>query len=174
LSYALFKDAVVADLIIGLTANTMMAGLARAARARLAEIEALVAVDPLTGLFNRRGFEPLAEREIGRQKRYGGIFSLAVLDLDRFKELNDSRGHEAGDQALRLLGTILLGHTRRSDAIARLGGDEFVILMPNTGKTDCSTLCRDLSATIAGRMAQAGFTITASIGCATFKESPNR
>src|ERR1019366_7072356 len=78
LSYKLFKDAVVADLIIGLTANTMMAGLARAARARLAEIEALAAVDPLTGLFNRRGFEPLAEREIGRQKRYGGIFSVLV------------------------------------------------------------------------------------------------
>jgi diguanylate cyclase (GGDEF)-like protein len=66
----------------------------------------------------------------------------------------------------------LLRHTRRSDAIARLGGDEFVILMPNTGKTDCSTLCRDLSGTIAGRMAEAGFTITASIGCATFKEPP--
>ncbi len=95
-----------------------------------------------------------------------------MLDLDRFKELNDSKGHEAGDQALRLLGTILLEHTRHSDSIARLGGDEFVIMMPNMVKADCATLCRELSATISQRMAERGFTITASIGCATFEEPP--
>jgi diguanylate cyclase (GGDEF)-like protein len=172
LSYKLFKDAVVANLLITLTANLTIAGVARAARARFAEIEALATIDPLTGLFNRRGFDPLAQREIDRQKRYGGTFSLAVLDLDRFKELNDFQGHDAGDRALCLLGTLLMEHTRRSDVIARLGGDEFVIMMPNTVQADCSTLCRGLSATISEQMAAAGFTITASIGCATFEESP--
>jgi diguanylate cyclase (GGDEF)-like protein len=172
LSYKLFEDAVIANLVVTFVAHIAMAGVARTARVRFVEIEALATVDPLTGLFNRRGFESIAEREIGRQRRYGGTFSLAVLDLDRFKELNDTQGHDAGDRALRSLGAILQAHTRRSDVVARLGGDEFVFLMPSTAQAECAALCRNLSATIIDGMATAGTTITASIGYATFEEPP--
>jgi two-component system, cell cycle response regulator len=94
--------------------------------------EALAITETLTQLHNRRGFESTLAVEIARQRRHGGALSLAVLDLDRFKELNDRRGHEAGDQALRLLGDVLRSGTRRSDSTARIGGDEFVIVMPRT------------------------------------------
>src|ERR1700733_14594003 len=110
--------------------------------------------------------------ETARQRNNGGALSLAVLDLDRFKELNDRRGHDAGDQALRLLGEVLRRGTRASDSTARIGGDEFVIVMPKTPKADCALLCCNLSATIVERMASAGFSITASIGFATFEQAP--
>lgn len=133
----------------------------------------LASTDWLTGLHNRRSFETIVDLEIERQKRYGGIFSLAVIDLDGFKRLNDSRGHQTGDEALQLLAVVLHEHTRHSDSIARLGGDEFAILMPNTLKPDCAALCQQLSVNIASRMSAAGYPITASIGCMTFEHAPN-
>ena len=133
----------------------------------------LADTDWLTGLHNRRSFESIADLEIERQKRYGGIFSLAVIDLDGFKKLNDSRGHQAGDEALQLLAGVLQEHTRHSDSVARLGGDEFAILMPNTPRPDCATLCQQLSVHIANRMSAADFPITASIGCMTFEQAPD-
>ena len=169
LGYDITVLAVIANLVITLVANVMTVGLARAARSRLAKLKTLATTDVLTGLHNRLGFQSVAENEITRQKRYGGVFSLAVLDLDRFKVLNDSIGHAGGDLALRRLSDILRASLRRSDSIARLGGDEFVILMPNTQETDCAALCHQLSATIAGQMEAAGFPITASIGYATFE-----
>jgi diguanylate cyclase (GGDEF)-like protein len=132
----------------------------------------LATTDWLTGLRNRRSFETIAELEIARQKRYGGVFSLALVDLDDFKGLNDARGHHAGDETLKLLAAVLQKHTRASDSIARLGGDEFVVLMPSTQKADCSLLCQQISRKIADRMAAVGFATTASIGCATFEQAP--
>jgi len=132
----------------------------------------LATTDWLTGLHNRRSFESIADLEIERQKRYGGCFSLAIIDLDGFKSLNDTRGHHAGDMALQLVADILREHTRHSDSIARLGGDEFAILMPNTLKPDCNTLCLQLAASISNRMSEAGFPTTASIGCMMFENPP--
>jgi diguanylate cyclase (GGDEF)-like protein len=132
----------------------------------------LATTDWLTGLHNRRSFETIVDLEIERQKRYGGVFSLAVIDLDGFKKLNDSRGHHIGDKALQLLADALREDTRHSDSIARLGGDEFAILMPNTLKPDCSSLCQQLSSKIAGQMSTAGYPTTASIGCMTFENAP--
>jgi diguanylate cyclase (GGDEF)-like protein len=110
--------------------------------------------------------------EITRQKRYGGVFSLAILDLDNFKEVNDAEGHHVGDKALRLLADVLRAYTRKSDSLGRLGGDEFAILMPNTQQEDCVSLCDQLAAKIALRMADAGFAITASVGSTTFERAP--
>jgi diguanylate cyclase (GGDEF)-like protein len=100
------------------------------------------------------------------------VFSLAIVDLDRFKALNDSRGHHTGDKALKLLAEVLRENTRESDSIARLGGDEFAIVMPNTRAEDCAALCRQLTTNIAVRMADADFGITASVGHATFEQPP--
>ena len=146
--------------------------MASAARQNYVLAMNIATTDWLTGLHNRRGFEAVADLEIARQKRYGGVFSLALIDLDDFKHLNDSRGHHVGDDALKLLAAILQEHTRQTDSAARLGGDEFAILMPNTRKNDCDSICQQLALKIAARMADEDFAITASIGCTTIETPP--
>lgn len=160
------------DALVYVSAFMLVVFLGRAVREWYFEIENLATTDWLTGLKNRQSFEFICDLEIARQKRYGGVFSLAMLDLDNFKALNDLRGHRYGDIALTLLADVLQEHTRRSDTVARLGGDEFVILMPNTRATDCGSLCQLLSAKIADSMANSGFAITASPGYATFGHAP--
>jgi diguanylate cyclase (GGDEF)-like protein len=171
LTYDMSTVSVVANLFIALAANAMTVGLARAARAHFARVATLATTDALTGIHNRRGFVALVDQELARQKRYGGVFALVILDLDRFKALNDAKGHAAGDQALCLLAEILRENTRSSDSLGRLGGDEFAILMPNAQATDCAPLCQQLSSAIADRMVSAGFDISASIGYATCESS---
>lgn len=129
--------------------------------------------DGLTKLMNRRAFESILNFEITRKKRYGEMFSIALLDLDGFKELNDLMGHKVGDNVLRLVADIFRDNIRESDVIARLGGDEFVILMLNTSTIDCRTICNKLCTSVANRMKDAGFPLTVSIGAITFKTSPS-
>lgn len=160
------------ELLAGSSGLLLVVVLARAAREHYLEILTLATHDPLTKLHNRRSFELIAEMELAKQRRYGGVFSLAVIDLDGFKELNDSRGHQVGDLALKLLADVLRENTRKSDSIARLGGDEFAILMPVTRNSDSAGFCQHLSVTIASRMVDAGFAITASIGHTTFEQAP--
>ena len=160
------------DAVIAFASSVLTIVLARALRENYLATANLATYDSLTGLRNRRSLESIADMEIARQKRYGGVFSLAILDLDNFKNVNDSGGHHVGDKALRLLADVLREHTRKSDAIARLGGDEFAILMPNTREGDCKSLCEQLSTNIAKSMADAGFSITASIGSTTFERAP--
>ncbi len=89
--------------------------------------------DNLTGLCNRRFFLPLLEDEHNRARRYHREYSLALLDLDHFKRINDKHGHQVGDQALQAVAGILRQGTREVDVLVRLGGDEFCILLPETG-----------------------------------------
>lgn len=163
----------ITDALITAASSILTVTLARASRANYLVTISLAATDWLTGLHNRRSFEIAAENEISRQRRYGGVFSLALIDLDGFKSLNDSRGHQTGDAALKFMAKILHTHTRHTDMIARLGGDEFVVLMPNTGPEACLSLSRQLAVIIANHMARAGFCgVTASVGCSSFEEAP--
>jgi diguanylate cyclase len=89
--------------------------------------------DPLTGIANRRGFERLVEKSADRRSNApGGGSALLVIDLDHFKAINDTYGHEAGDRVLRQLGTRLEGCVRGRDIVARFGGEEFVVFLPAT------------------------------------------
>ena len=97
-----------------------------------AKTERMARVDSLTGLLNRRSLDEILTSEIGRHTRYGGIFSLIILDLDSFKSLNDNFGHLAGDELLRQIGAIMSNAIRESDRAFRYGGDEFAILLPQT------------------------------------------
>ena len=168
---AIFSQ-VLASFIVVLT-NVLVTLLARLTRSNYLMTVLLTTTDSLTGLNNRRSIEMATDREIERQKRYGGIFSFVLIDLDGFKKLNDTRGHSSGDSALIILADTLREQMRHSDTIARLGGDEFVILMPNTQKEDCIFLCQQLCVKIASRMADATFAITASIGSVTIEQPPD-
>ncbi len=100
---------------------------------RIANLESILTVDELTQLTNRRGFYKSFKAELDRTNRgenMGGL--LIMIDLDHFKEINDTFGHQAGDKALRIVGSFLNNYTRDMDIAARLGGDEFIALLPNT------------------------------------------
>jgi diguanylate cyclase (GGDEF)-like protein len=93
--------------------------------------------DPLTGCLNRRGFEERFESELSRAMRSGRPVGLIMLDLDHFKEINDTRGHAAGDELLRWAVEVMEETVRPMDTIGRVGGDEFAVLVPGVGPDDC-------------------------------------
>ena len=96
----------------------------------------LVRHDQLTGVLNRRGLEDIFNKEIGRSKRHDTVMCVALLDIDNFKKLNDSLGHDVGDQALIHLATVCRETLRPQDTVARFGGEEFIILLPETPLND--------------------------------------
>ena len=93
------------------------------------EVTRLVITDPLTGCHNRRFFEEIERREIQRHRRYGAPLSIVFVDVNHFKQLNDTMGHDAGDRALTTISTLLQRQVRESDYVIRWGGDEFLLLL---------------------------------------------
>jgi diguanylate cyclase (GGDEF)-like protein len=115
-------------------------GAAALANARLFEKQqALASRDPLTDLLNRREFHTLVDHEIERCRRHGGEFSVALLDLDDFKSVNDGGGHAEGDRVLRGAAAAIQDSCRASDLAFRVGGDEFALLLPATSAADAET-----------------------------------
>lgn len=107
------------------------------------ELEAtsdLVRHDQLTGVLNRRGLEEIFTKEIGRSKRRDTLLCVGLLDIDNFKKLNDSLGHDVGDQALIHLATVCRETLRPQDTVARYGGEEFIILLPETALDDATVV----------------------------------
>ncbi len=96
--------------------------------------------DSLTGLYNRQSFDESLEREINRGKRHRKELSILFLDLDDFKEVNDSFGHQTGDEVLKQVAKIVLNEKRSEDLAARYGGEEIVLILPETGKIDSLVL----------------------------------
>lgn len=102
------------------------------AEQRANELKTLAALDPLTGVYNRRHFEQLARAELARSQRYVRPLSLLMIDIDHFKVVNDRFGHAGGDQVLRALAAVCRAEKRDADVLARLGGEEFALMLPET------------------------------------------
>lgn len=124
-------------------------------------------VDSLTGLFNRRAFEKKVEEEFERAKRYHHPLSLLILDIDNFKNINDTYGHHGGDAALVKIGETLKDKTRRSDFPSRYGGEEFVLVLPETDAENAVQVAEKIHEDV--RTSQFGtaakpFVLTVSIG----------
>jgi len=126
--------------------------------------------DPLTGLQNRRAFLETGAEEVARSKRYSHPIGVIFLDLDEFKKLNDTMGHETGDHALCRAADALRAALRTSDRVARLGGDEFAILLPETGYDAALEAGRKASAAAKAALAQFP-PVTASVGVAWFESA---
>lgn len=114
-------------------------------RARIRHLESLSVTDELTGLLNRRGFETELSRALARARRLDESGLLMLLDLNHFKAVNDTYGHQAGDAILRAVGQVLQRNTRESDYVARVGGDEFAVIMTHTPREQSEHLAKKLS-----------------------------
>jgi two-component system, cell cycle response regulator len=148
--------------------DELMARIARivATVRREASLRADAMTDPLTGLANYRGLSEHLERELERSRRYEEPLSLITLDLDRLKTINDEYGHDAGNEAIRLVAQALRGAVRSFDLVARQGGDEFAVLLPNTGSGEAARLADRLRNEIAQRSVR-GVNLSASVGVAS-------
>jgi diguanylate cyclase (GGDEF)-like protein/PAS domain S-box-containing protein len=125
--------------------------------------------DSLTGLANRRRFRGELERQIDFYARYGGQGALLALDVDHFKHINDTAGHQAGDNVIREIADMLRARARVSDAVARLSGDEFAVLLPQTDREGALRFAEDLRREVRARPNPAGpEPVTVSIGVAMF------
>jgi diguanylate cyclase (GGDEF)-like protein len=124
-------------------------------------------MDSLTGIANGKYFYELAHTEIYRSRRYGRPFTLAYLDVDNFKRVNDESGHATGDGLLRLVAATLRNNLRLSDVVGRLGGDEFGILLPETGWEQAETVMNGLQRTLLDTLQKNGWPVTFSIGVIT-------
>jgi diguanylate cyclase (GGDEF)-like protein len=132
----------------------------------------LASTDDLTGTFNRRHFIELAETEMNRAQRYQHPFSVAYLDVDNFKTINDTLGHHAGDSLLRRMADTIRQDTRTTDIVARLGGDEFIILFPETGFDTVRSAVEKIKDRLAEIMQEHRWPVTFSFGVVTFEEPP--
>jgi diguanylate cyclase (GGDEF)-like protein len=129
--------------------------------------------DPLTDLFNRRHFQEELERHLAHARRYGTHGALLFLDLDQFKDINDSTSHLVGDEVLTTLARLLQKGVRETDIVARLGGDEFAILLPHTDAYQVRSVAQHLLDAVRSHLVVAGerrFGITASIGIVVFPQ----
>jgi diguanylate cyclase (GGDEF)-like protein len=130
----------------------------------LRSLRRIASIDSLTGLYNRRVFSRFLEKEVARIKRSGGVFSLMMIDIDKFKGINDLYGHETGDAVLKEVSAMLSGLTRASDLVCRFGGDEFIILLPESNVKEAEILKERIFASLAQRNSSASFALGLSFG----------
>jgi diguanylate cyclase (GGDEF)-like protein len=138
----------------------------------LENLEQLALLDPLTQIANRRGFSAALSREHDRNLRYGSPFTIAYIDIDEFKQVNDRHGHDAGDRLLADVSAILKNNTRSTDTPARWGGDEFVLLLPETDAVHARTMINTVKQRLDTGSEIVRYTVTFSIGVVTFTHTP--
>lgn len=175
----LHKPAEISDAIISWNAFTRLGiftllayTISLQARLRRAlEREKLRAdTDRLTGLLNKGAFRERVEEEIQRAKRYSHPLSLAFIDLDNFKQVNDIQGHARGDKLLQQVSETIVHAIRKTDFAGRIGGDEFTICFPETGDEQVRLAIKKLVQSLDIMTSQSGWQVTASVGVVTCRE----
>jgi diguanylate cyclase (GGDEF)-like protein len=152
---------------VRLVAFSIVAILLHKLRVALERERKLSRIDPLTLVMNRRAFYEEFERELLRAQRYKHPLTIAYIDLDDFKALNDRFGHSAGDTLLRTVADTIGRTIRDTDMVARLGGDEFAILFPDTDSTGAQKALTKISERLQRAMDRAGWSVTFSVGAIT-------
>ncbi len=158
--WSVFSNFVLLGIIVMLTTTL---------KRRLADEASFVARDALTGLPNRGSFIARLDTELARASRYGRAFTLAYVDLDDFKAVNDLEGHDAGDRLLRRIADVLRSSTRQTDVLGRLGGDEFAAILPETTGGATGSVLENIRKQLIQAMAKGGWPVTVSIGAVTFE-----
>jgi diguanylate cyclase (GGDEF)-like protein len=140
--------------------------------AEFKKLQTNAVTDPLTGLYNRRMFAELFEKELNRARRYGLPLGIVILDLHRFKEVNDKYGHPRGDDVLRAAAATLTKSLRTSDSAFRIGGDEFALLLPQTDPAQAQALSRRVETVFAEMLQsmQLSLPVTMDHGTANFPQ----
>ncbi|MCP5206971.1 MAG: transporter substrate-binding domain-containing protein [Hahellaceae bacterium] len=133
------------------------------------DLEILSSTDGLTGLFNRHHFEQKMQHEMERAKRYQSCLTLLLLDIDHFKSINDTHGHQVGDQVLVCIAGAIRERVRKTDIAARWGGEEFVIVLPETDLTHAQSFAESLRQHIASVTCENARGVTVSIGVAAYQ-----
>lgn len=131
------------------------------------KLELLSTTDALTQIYNRHKLDQVLSDERGRYRRYGHVYSVIIIDLDYFKSINDTWGHQAGDDTLKTVAKTLQDTSRKVDFAGRWGGEEFLVICPNTELDGAYMLAEKLRLTISTLRFEQGFSVTASMGVAT-------
>ena len=135
--------------------------------------ESLADTDVLTGLANRRFFLERVDTERVRSSRYKETFTIAYIDVDNFKHINDTQGHEVGDEVLIHVSQSILDNVRKSDLAARLGGDEFAIIFPMLSFDQSKITLQKMHKYLSYSVAEKNWPISFSIGAVTFTQPMN-
>ena len=138
------------------------------------ELELLAYTDPLTSAYNRRYFLSAARKEILRSARYGHSLTLLMVDIDHFKSVNDTYGHDIGDEALKVTVTTLLKALRSEDILGRFGGEEFIVLLPETNAVGAELIAQRIRQGVSEIIINTGqetVSFTVSIGVSEFQDN---
>lgn len=167
----IFMSVMLGQMIYNLNRNNFFQS--REDKKQRREIRDLANHDQLTGLYNRRKFEERIQEEFKRSKRYDLDLTVMIIDLDHFKHVNDTFGHQTGDEVLEVIGDIISSATRRSDLAGRYGGEEFCVALPETHLEKSLELAQRIRERLKERTFQSNgeeFNVTCSIGVAQLEE----
>lgn len=166
-------DLPVMIVVVGLSMAALLAALVLvwSRSERMQELRRQASHDSLTGLKNRRRFEEDLRAELARSGRYGVPGALLMLDLDHFKQVNDTLGHPAGDRVIAEIAEAMRGRTRETDVLARLGGDEFAVVLPRCSLEEAEAVAAEIATAVRERMGDEENMppVTTSIGIAPFR-----
>jgi diguanylate cyclase (GGDEF)-like protein len=140
----------------------------------MAKLKRLAVTDSLTGLYNRRSFNKALRRTWEHADRYTEPLSLLMIDIDKFKAINDTYGHPAGDEVIKAVAQTILAATRKVDVVSRIGGEEFAVVLPNSSKKSSLVTAERIRKAMKKSPVPSGkkeISVTVSVGIATFPEN---
>ena len=178
-NYFLFRDGYfpfyfttieILNILIRFLATLLIMWLARSLRRSQLRVNLLANTDSLTGLWNRRWARIMIEQAIAKLEEDQEVFSVALIDVNDFKKINDVRGHLVGDQVLTKIAHTLMEFSSEDVLFFRLGGDEFLIVASKVNEQQMNQMCGDIVKTVNQTMIDSGYPVSLSIGMATYKE----